>query len=147
MSRPPSLASLSGPSTPIQRTDISRLPASIPPRQQPKTDLGTHGHHPTAVRDLGAMEPVLLRRAPLPGRGDLAQADAFVEVHHPPFDPPARRHGTILAMGSSMMSDAPLSLRAGMRVLIVYFGTTASTAKASSPNNRDTVGAFMAGSS
>ena len=41
-------------------------------------------------------------------------------------------HGTILAMGSSMMSVAPWSFSAGMRVLMVCFGTTASTAKASS---------------
>ena len=35
---------------------------------------------------------------------------------------------TILARGTSMMSLAPASLRAGMRVLMVSFATTVSTA-------------------
>jgi hypothetical protein len=36
--------------------------------------------------------------------------------------------GTILEIGSSMMSVAPLSFRAGIRMLMSCFGTTASTA-------------------
>lgn len=39
-----------------------------------------------------------------------------------------KAHGTILEIGSSMMSVAPASLRAGINVLIVSLGTTVSTA-------------------
>ena len=47
---------------------------------------------------------------------------------------------TILDRASSMMSVAPRSLSAGIRVLISDFGTTVSTANPLWPNSSDTVG-------
>jgi hypothetical protein len=38
---------------------------------------------------------------------DLSQTDGLVEGHDPPEASQVGRHGTILAMGSSMMSVAP----------------------------------------
>ena len=63
---------------------------------------------------------------------DRAQADPLVER----LDGPGARgdtasiddQWTILDSGSSMMSVAPASLSAGIRMLISFFGTTVSTA-------------------
>ena len=64
------------------------------------------------------------------GRRDLAEAALLVERRDGPGAGAVRRHGqwTIFDSGSSMMSLAPASLRAGMSVLMAVFSTTVSTA-------------------
>lgn len=73
--------------------------------------------------DLGAVERV----QPPILRPYVPQADVLVEGLHLSPGPPLS-HGTILLMGSSMMSDAPAPFRSGINLLIASLGTTVSTA-------------------
>jgi hypothetical protein len=73
------------------------------------------------VGDLGAVELECLRPV-----SNFPQTYSFVEARH--GADARRRHRMILEIGNSMMSLAPRSFSAGMRVLMVSLGTTVSTA-------------------
>jgi hypothetical protein len=81
----------------------------------------------TAVGDGGAVEAV----APTVGIvEDGSQSPGIVELADDPRSDGPAGHGqwTIFDRGSSMMSLAPLSFRAGMRTFTSDLATTASTA-------------------
>src|SRR3954451_9207293 len=119
------------------RADRRRLVGAVAPGAQLELDGRFDLDRAGAVADRRAVErvgPAVIRR-------DRAQPGGIVE----PGDDAGQ--WMILASGSSMMSVAPASFRAGINVLIVAFGTTVSTAKQSLPNNSDTVGDFIEGTS
>ena len=79
-----------------------------------------------SISDLRAVEPV----APAIGGNHLAETGSVVEAVDRSCARGDSGHDqcTIFEMGSSMMSVAPRSDRAGINVLMVDLGTTVSTA-------------------
>src|SRR5205085_4109895 len=113
----------------------------VVPRGDAESHFGAHWNGAAAIdygRAVHEVVPAALAVFDQPVAGVLVE-----RRHHAPAQ---TRQWTILAMASSMMSLAPASFRAGMRVLISALGTTVSTAYASPPNSCDTVGDRRAGS-
>jgi len=132
----------------LRRCDRCDLEGFKTPAGGGSHPIGDHGPGSdlaAAVGDLGAVETELDGV----GVNDDAEASLFVVgLHHSePQAASALRHHlvksgrvlvrdlglgsfqwTIFAMGSSMMSVAPRSLRAGIKMLMSDLGTTASTA-------------------
>lgn len=99
---------------------MRRFPAAGEARDDDELHLGPHRDGAGAVGDAGAVEGITPTVLGL----HLAQPPGGVKGN----DDTAVDQCTILAMGSSMMSVAPWSLRAGIRVLMSALGTTVSTA-------------------
>ena len=107
------------------RCDVRRLPRSPMSGAKLEGHRSAGGNRARSIGDLGAVEePAFASR--------LHPADAafLVELGDAPVDGMRIPHPqcTILEMGSSMMSVAPWSFRAGMSVLMSDLGTTVSTA-------------------
>ena len=113
------------------RAQVCGLPSPEPTGNHLPGDCGTHIDLPSAIGDVGAMERIGHSCV----RGDLAETARVIELQdYTRAD--AERHsngssghqGTILEIGSSMMSVAPASESAGISTLIRFFSTTVSTA-------------------
>ncbi len=104
--------------------------ASQRPRR-PATTVNRTGWPTAMVREPSAIA-VQWKGSTAPSSArDLAEPARVVEGLDDPGDRGVRRRGhqwTIFDRGSSMMSDAPASLSAGMSVLISDLATTVSTA-------------------
>ncbi len=92
------------------------------PTPQTRPQLEAHGpaylHRAGLIGELRAVQGV---DTTVVG-GDLAETGGVVPDRHD------AGHAMILEIGSSMMSDAPASLSAGMSVLMLFLATTVSTA-------------------
>src|SRR5204862_6405029 len=120
--------------------DHRRLPSTREARHDVELHLSSFGDPAAAVCDRRGVE----RENVAVFTRDLAQAAALVKCADRTVATVCQ--WTILAMGSSMMPEAPWSLSVGMSVLISDFATTASTAYPPSPASFDTVGDRSAGS-
>ena len=116
------MASASRPAGSSGRANVGGLPAPRPARQHPKLTRA-----PTAT----VREPSAIwvqwngNRASPPPRGPASISPSPTpssKATTVPARPRRPAHGTILAIGNSMMSVAPWSLSAGIRVLMVCFG-------------------------
>src|SRR5581483_10982389 len=117
--------------------DDSCFPLAVVAGGNLELDGRVYRNRARAVGDLGAVEEQFTSIVGSDGAVSLG----LVELR----DSSRHRQCTILVIGSSMMSLAPWSFNAGIRVLMSDLGTTASTAYAVSPKSFDTVGDFMAG--
>jgi hypothetical protein len=102
-------------------------------RRPDKADLRAHRNAARTVGDLGAVElvtpPVLGAHLPqshvlvktIDGALRVGRARSVMRTHR-------LAQGTILLIGSSIMSVAPASFSSGINLFIVSLGTTVSTA-------------------
>ena len=106
----------------LREFDRGGFPLAQLPGNGDEHDRCVHPDRPRTVRDPRAVEPEPLpsplSMTPRPRRSSNATTRPVI----------TRAQWTILAIGSSMMSVAPASFRAGIRMLISDFATTVSTA-------------------